>query len=74
MMIKFHSAGRSGRAAAEYLEAEKDHKDRERENVEVLRGDPFRVGQIADSLDFKHRYSSAVIAWAPEDEADPRTD
>ena len=71
MMIKFHSAGRSGRAAAEYLEAEKDHKDRERENVEVLRGDPFRVGQIADSLDFKHRYSSAVIAWAPEDEPTP---
>ena len=67
MMIKFHKASRSGGAAADYLEDDKDHQGRTRENVEVLRGDPFRVGQIADSLDFKHRLTAGVIAWAPAD-------
>ena len=67
MMIKFHKASRSGEAAADYLEDDKDHQGRPRENVKVLRGDPFRVGQIADSLDFKHRLTAGVIAWAPAD-------
>ena len=66
-MFKFHKTGASGGASAEYLEDEKDHKGRERAGVEVLRGDPKLVGAIADSLDFKHRHTSAVIAWAPED-------
>ena len=66
-MIKFHGGGASGRAAAEYLEDETDHKGRERTGVTVLRGDPQLVGQVIDSLDFKHRRTSAVIAWAPED-------
>ena len=67
MMIKFHRPSSSGSGAAEYLEDETDHKDRPRAGVAVLRGDPFRVGQIADSLDFKHRLTAGVIAWAPED-------
>ena len=71
MMIKFHKASRSGGVAADYLEDDKDHQGRTRENVEVLRGDPFRVGQIADSLDFKHRLTAGVIAWAPEDNPTP---
>ena len=71
MMIKFHKASRSGGAAADYLEDDKDHQGRTRENVEVLRGDPFRVGQIADSLDFKHRLTASVIAWAPDDNPTP---
>ena len=67
MMFKFHKTGASGGATADYLEDEKDHKGRERAGVEVLRGDPQLVGQVADSLTFQHRYTSAVIAWAPED-------
>ena len=67
MMFKFHKTGSSGGATANYLEDEKDHKGRERAGVEVLRGDPKLVGAVADSLDFKHRHTSAVIAWAPED-------
>ena len=35
--------------------------------VEVLRGNPDQVAAVADSLRFKHRYTSGVIAWAPED-------
>ena len=67
MMFKFHKTGSSGGATADYLEDEKDHKGRERAGVEVLRGNPQLVGQVADSLTFQHRYTSAVIAWAPED-------
>ncbi len=60
-----------GTAAADYLEDNKDHKGRPHDKVEVLRGDPFRVGQIADSLEFKHRQTAGVIAWAPEDSPTP---
>ena len=67
MLIKFHKVSRSGSGAADYLEDDKDHQGRPREHVAVLRGDPFRVGQIADSLDFKHRLTAGVIAWAPVD-------
>ena len=35
--------------------------------VEVLRGNPDMVAAVADSLDFERKYTSAVIAWAPED-------
>ena len=71
MMIKFHRPSSSGGGAAEYLEDANDHKGRPREGVAVLRGDPFLVGQIADSLDFKHRLTAGVIAWAPEDKPTP---
>lgn len=71
MMIKFHRPSSSGSGAAEYLEDKSDHKNRPRAGVAVLRGDPFRVGQIADSLNFKHRLTAGVIAWAPEDNPTP---
>ena len=45
----------------------RDHQGREREHVEVLVGDPQQVAAVADSLGTVHRYSSAVIAFHPED-------
>ena len=38
-----------------------------RAGVEVFRGDPEQVAAVADSLEFEHKYRSAVIAWSPED-------
>ena len=35
--------------------------------MEVLRADPHQVAAVADSLEFEHKYTSGVIAWAPED-------
>ena len=58
--------GSAGKAAG-YLVGERDAMGREREGVEVLRGDPDMVAAVADSLEFEHRYRSIVIAWAPED-------
>ena len=37
-----------------------------REGVEVLRGDPNEVAALADTLEFEHRYTGGLIAWAPD--------
>ena len=57
----------SARDAAGYLLGERDAAGKPREGVEVLRGNPDMVAAVADSLDFEHRYTSGVIAWAPDD-------
>jgi len=68
MHIKFLKHGRgSGRKAVKYLLGTHDHNGVERAEVRVLRGDPELVGQVADSLEFVHRYTSGVIAWSPDD-------
>ena len=69
MLIRFmnHGSG-SAAAAADYLTQAMDWKGQEREDIQVLRGDPQQVADVADSLEFKHKYTSGVIAWAPEDQ------
>ena len=68
MLIKFLARGTgSAAAAATYLLAEWDAAGTRRAAVEVLRGDPHKVAAVADSLPFKHRYTSGVMAWSPED-------
>ena len=69
MHLKFlaHGTG-SARNAANYLLGERDATGKPREGVEVLRGDPNEVADVADTLEFEHRYTSGVIAWAPEDQ------
>ena len=69
MLIKFlrHGTG-SAAEAAEYLLRESDYLGTEREEIEVLRGDPHEVAAVADSLEFEHTHKSGVIAWAPEDD------
>ena len=68
MLIKHlsHGSGRAG-YAAEYLLQEHDSKGALRDEVTVLRGDPHMVAQVADSLSFKEKYTSGVIAWSPDD-------
>lgn len=69
MHIKFlaHGTGDPHRAV-NYLLADKDHNGMLRPEVIVLRGNPSAVANVAASLDSVHRYTSAVIAWAPEDQ------
>ena len=33
----------------------------------MLRRDPHQVAAVADTLEFDHKYTSGVIAWAPDD-------
>ncbi|MBD3792416.1 MAG: relaxase/mobilization nuclease domain-containing protein [Campylobacterales bacterium] len=72
MHIKFISRGTgSAKSAESYLLQEHDHKGEIRQSVEVLRGNPSMVTQLADSLDTKHRYTSGVIAWHKNDRPTP---
>lgn len=69
MLIKHlaHGSG-SGKGASQYLTQEVDAKGTVRAEVKVLEGNPEMVGAVADSLNFKHKYCSGVIAWAPDDQ------
>ena len=68
MHIKFISTGKgSASAAKNYLLQDHDHKGEMRADVQVIRGNPEHVTQLAESLDFKHKYTSGVIAWHKDD-------
>ena len=68
MHIKFLNRGQgSARSALDYTLGKYDSNKKERQSVEVLRGNPEQVTAVADSLEFKHRYRSAVIAWHKDD-------
>lgn len=69
MMIKFlkHGIG-SATHAAQYVLSDTDHLGALREGVKTLRGNAAIFTAIADSCGFKQRYTSGVIAFAPEDE------
>ena len=69
MMIKFlrHGTG-SAAGAARYVLADRDPLNALREGVKTLRGNAEMFSAIADSCGFKQRYTSGVIAFAPEDD------
>ena len=62
MHIKFLRAGRSGQKAVAYL-----LRKRQDEEVIVRRGDPVFFADLVDALNYKNPYSSAVVAFSPED-------
>ena len=69
MHVKFIARGTgSAGAAVDYLLGERDAAGQVRDGVEVRRGDPDHVAAVADALEFEHKYTSGVIAWAPEDQ------
>lgn len=67
MLIKFIGGRKRASRAAAYLLGAVDSAGLPRPGVEVLRGDPRLVARVADGLPFRHKYTSAVISWAPED-------
>ena len=68
MHIKFLARGTgSARAAADYLLGVRDAAGQLRAGVEVFRGNPHQAAAVADALAFEHKYTSGVIAWAPDD-------
>ena len=66
-----HGTG-SGRRAIQYLLAEMDSKGNIRAGVDVLRGDPWGVADLIDSLPFKYKYTSSILGFAVEE--DPQTE
>lgn len=72
MHIKFlHHGTGDPHGAATYLLSECDHRGVLRPEVKVLRGNPTLLASLASSLRTVHRYTSAVIAWSPEDQPTP---
>jgi len=72
MLIKHLAHGKGdAKRCADYLLQEENSLGEKREGIEILRGDPYYVATVADSLSFKHKYTSGVIAWAPEDNPTP---
>jgi 5S rRNA maturation endonuclease (ribonuclease M5) len=69
MLIKFLGRGKgSGKAAMDYLFDERNHVGKERFcEPEILRGNPSITAKLIYSLEYKNKYSSAVIAWHPAD-------
>lgn len=69
MLLKFFSRGTGkGKTAVEYLLRETDANGIRREPLPtLLRGNPEQIIDLIDSLDFKHKYNSGVISFAPED-------
>jgi len=61
-----HGRG-SCKRAIDYLLGDHDHKGETRARVDVLRGDPYGVAALADSLNFAFRYTSYIYGWAPEE-------
>ena len=65
--IKFLSHGTgSAKKAVQYLTGPKEGR-----KETILRGDPYQVAIVADTLTTRYRYSSAVIGFAPEDAPTP---
>ena len=72
-LVKFLARGTgSAQAAADYLTRELDSQGKVRDDMAVLRGDPDQVAAVVDALEFDHKYTSGVIAWAPEDQPSDR--
>lgn len=71
MIVGFsgHSTG-GGAGPTEYMTDEK-RKGREKEPPEVVRGDPEQTRDLIDSLDFKHKYTSGVLSFAPDEKITP---
>ena len=66
--MKFLNTGSgSARSALIYLFRLLDYKGKPRPAIELMRGNPEQVTAVAESLEFKHTYRSAVIAWHPDD-------
>lgn len=68
MHIRFlaHGVGNPYKASS-YLTQAMDAAGAPRPVVQVLRGSPQLVAAYAATLSFVHKYTSGVIAWAPED-------
>ena len=64
MIAKFFKRGDgSCKATMDYLLG----KDRDREHAKVLQGDPEITMQLAESLDFKHKYTVGVLSFEETD-------
>ena len=72
MIVGFsrHGTGK-GRGPVQYV-TDRQREGREDRPPEVLRGEPEQTRQLIDSLEFKHKYTSGVLSFAPEEGVTPK--
>ena len=70
MLVKFFARGKGeGRGPVEYI-TRKNYPGTNKLRYpapEVLRGNPVITRRLIDGLEFKHKYNSGVLSFAPED-------
>ncbi|HBV3198690.1 TPA: relaxase/mobilization nuclease domain-containing protein [Klebsiella pneumoniae] len=68
MIVGFSSRGTGGGSGpVEYL-TDKNRQGRDDNPPSVLRGSPKATEQLIDSLNFKHKYTSGVLSFAPNEQ------
>ena len=69
MLVKFFKGGTGkGKNPVEYLLRETDGRGIRREPVpEIIKGNPHETIKLIDSLNFKYKFHSGVLSFAPED-------
>lgn len=68
MIVGFSSRGTGGGSGpVDYL-TDKNRQGRDENPPSVLRGSPKATEQLIDSLDFKHKYTSGVLSFAPNEQ------
>ena len=69
MLLKFFARGRGkGSGPVNYILNPNDSNGQLRDpSPELLRGNPKMAKQLIDDLNFKHKYNSGVLSFAPED-------
>jgi hypothetical protein len=67
MIVKWLNKSKNVKSAVEYVLSEVNSKNQEREELRVLRGDPELLLEVAREIKRKHVYSSAVIAFHPDE-------
>ncbi len=72
MIVGFsrHGTGR-GAGPVDYM-IDPKREGRERHPPQVVRGSPENTKHLIDSLEFKHKYTSGVLSFAPEEKITPK--
>ncbi|MEF9334704.1 relaxase/mobilization nuclease domain-containing protein, partial [Escherichia coli] len=71
MIVGFSRHGTGGGSGPVGYVTDKTRPGREDSPPEVLRGSPEATRNLIDSLDFRHKYTSGVLSFAPEEKVTP---
>lgn len=68
MIVGFSSRGTGGGSGPVNYLTDKKRQGRDEKPPTVLRGSPKATEQLINSLDFKHKYTSGVLSFAPNEQ------
>jgi hypothetical protein len=71
VIVGFSKHGTGGGAGPVDYVTDERRKGRENEPPEVVRVDPDQTRDLIDSLEFKHKYTSGVLSFAPDEKITP---